>query len=445
MKISVFGTGYVGLVTGTCFAEMGNDVICADVDERKIEKLKSGVSPIYEPSLETLLRENMKDKRLTFSTDLEKAVKDSDLLFIAVGTPSDEDGSADLSHVVEVARTIGRYMNGFKLVINKSTVPVGTAQRVKKAITQTLLERSETIDFEVISNPEFLKEGAAVEDCLKPSRIVIGCETARAKKIMEELYEPFLRNGNPLLSMDLASAEMTKYAANAMLATKISFMNELSLVCEKTGADIEAVRQGIGSDPRIGYAFIYPGLGYGGSCFPKDVKALIHTGRELGLNLEILQSVQNVNLAQRTHFFSKIERSFGSDLKGKRFALWGVSFKPGTDDIRDAPSIDLIQALAAKGATVCAYDPVALEPARELLRMSPHFSQIHFTEHMYDALEKADALIIATEWKPFRKPDLAKMKAHLKAPIIFDGRNLYDPAWMKQQGFQYSCIGRGRS
>ena len=439
MQISVFGTGYVGLVTGTCFAEMGNDVICADISHEKIDKLKTGFCPIYEPGLEELIKSNLKAGRLSFTTDAVQAVKASPIIFIAVGTPSGEDGSADLKHVLQVAESIALHMDGYRTVITKSTVPVGSSSKIKEVITHTLKSRNVSFEFDVISNPEFLKEGTAVEDCLKPSRVIIGCETERARKQMEKLYDPFLRNGHPLFFMDLPSSEMTKYAANAMLATKISFMNELSRVCEKQGVDIEKVRQGIGSDPRIGTQFIYPGIGYGGSCFPKDVKALIQTAKELNEEMHLLQAVEEVNQLQRERFFHRIENHFDRDLKGKKFALWGLSFKPGTDDLREAPSLDLIQWLLQAGAKIHAHDPAAMKAARA------HFGtekNITFNENQYTLLDQADALCILTEWKPFREPNFEKMKSLMKSPVIFDGRNLFDRSDMKEYGFTYFSIGR---
>ena len=392
MKISVFGTGYVGLVTGTCFAEMGNDVICADIDVPKIEKLKKGVSPIYEPGLEELIASNTKDRRLEFTTDLKYTVESSELLFIAVGTPSDQDGSADLRYVLEVAKTIGQTMSTPKVIINKSTVPIGTYSKVKETIAHQLAVRNLKIDFDVVSNPEFLKEGTAVEDCLRPSRVVVGVETPRAKEAMTRLYEPFVRNGHPILFMDPISSEMTKYAANAMLATKISFMNELSRVCEKTGADIAAVRQGIGSDPRIGYSFIYPGLGYGGSCLPKDVKALIKTAELLDEPLSILKAVEAVNQSQRQRFLNKIVSELGTQLHSKRIAVWGLAFKPGTDDIREAPALFLVRELVKLGAEVVAHDPVAIAAARaELGNLN---GKLRMVESNYDAVDGADALSV---------------------------------------------------
>ena len=440
MRISVFGTGYVGLVTGTCFAEMGHEVICADIDAGKIAKLKQGISPIYEAGLDDLIRNNQKEERLSFTTDMAHAVSASEALFIAVGTPSDVNGSADLAYVLKVAATIGQNMQEYRAVITKSTVPVGTGHKVKEVIRSTLQNRNKShIEFDVISNPEFLREGSAVEDCLKPARVVVGCENDRAKALMKRLYEPFLRNGNPLIQMDLISSEMTKYAANAMLATKISFMNELSRLCEKVGADIECIRSGIGTDPRIGYHFIYPGLGYGGSCFPKDVKALIKTAEESGETLSILRAVEDTNHLQRSRFFQKVEKHFNGNLRGKRFGVWGVAFKPGTDDIREAPAVELIEKLLHAGAEVYAFDPVAMHPAKEWFAKE---TGIHFVEHAHQALENVDGLCIATEWKQFREPNFTKMKTAMRSPVIFDGRNLYHPEEMKKQGFTYYSIGR---
>lgn len=439
MKISIFGAGYVGLVTGACFAEMGNDVICADIDQHKISMLNDGKSPIYEPGLEGLIQSNSKDGRLKFTTDLVNAVQDSDVLFIAVGTPSDEDGSADLKHVLQVAETIGQHMPSYRVVVTKSTVPVGTSQKVKELIERTLNTRGVAINFDVVSNPEFLKEGAAIEDCLKPSRVVIGCESDSVRLLMQRLYEPFVRNGHPILVMDIISAELTKYAANAMLATKISFMNELSRLCEEVGGDIEKIRHGIGSDPRIGYEFIYPGLGYGGSCLPKDVRALVHTGNLVDQELKILKAVADVNSHQREYFFSKIHRHFEGKLSGKVFAFWGLSFKPGTDDVREAPALHLLRLLLAQGAKVQAFDPVAERTAKAELGALDGVSYVTSREA---ALEGADALCVVTEWKQFREPDFAKIKKALKQPVIFDGRNLYNPQVLRDAGFDYYSIGR---
>ncbi len=440
MKISVFGTGYVGLVTGTCFAEMGNDVICADIDAKKIERLTQGICPIYEPGLESLIASNLNDRRLSFTVNLEHAIESSDLLFIAVGTPSDEDGSADLRHVLDVAKTIGKTMTSSKIIINKSTVPIGTASRVSEAINQELVGRKLPIDFEVVSNPEFLKEGTAVEDSLRPSRVVIGVTSPHAKETMTRLYDSFVKNGHPILFMDPLSAEMTKYAANAMLATKISFMNELSRVCEKTGADIEAVRQGIGSDPRIGYPFIYPGLGYGGSCLPKDVKALLKTAELLAEPLSILNAVNTVNLSQRERFLKQVLRKLGPNLHTKRIAIWGLAFKPDTDDIREAPALYLVRQLLEAGAEITAHDPVALEAARAAL--GDFQGRLKFVQNNYEAAQGADALCVCTEWKPYREPDFGRLKTLMKTPWIFDGRNIYSRQTLQGLGCYYYALGR---
>jgi UDPglucose 6-dehydrogenase len=439
MKISVFGTGYVGLVSGVCFADMGNDVLCADVDSAKIAKLREGFSPIYEPGLDTLIERNLKAGRLTFTTDLAQAVAASDLIFIAVGTPSAEDGSADLKYVLQVAETIATHMTTAKVVVNKSTVPVGTAQKVKAVIAKKLQERGVKLEFDVVSNPEFLREGAAIDDCLKPSRVVVGCESEKARKVMQRLYDPFLKSGNPLIVMDPFSSEMTKYAANAMLATKISLMNEFSRVCDKVGADIEMVRRGIGSDPRIGPQFIFAGVGYGGSCFPKDVRALIFSGAQSGESMGILQEVENANLLQRKSFFLKLKSAVGGNLKGKHIALWGVAFKPETDDIREAPALDLIRWCLEEGATVCAYDPIAADNARIYFENHKNLS---FKDDQYEVLKGADVLCLLTEWKSFREPDFSRMKTMLKNQLIVDGRNIYSPAEIREAGFKYLSIGR---
>jgi UDPglucose 6-dehydrogenase len=439
MRISVFGTGYVGLVTGVCFAEMGNDVICADVDQNKIDMLNRGESPIYEPGLDDLIENNQKAKRIQFTLDLRHAVTTSETLFIAVGTPSDIDGSADMKYVLQVAETIGREMTSDKIIVNKSTVPVGTARRVKAVIQKELDRRGVKFNFDVVSNPEFLREGCAIEDALKPSRVVVGCETEKAKEAMRRLYEPFLKNGNPLLVMDPLSSEMTKYAANAMLATKISLMNEFSRVCDKVGADIENVRRGIGSDPRIGPHFIFAGVGYGGSCFPKDVRALIHAGAEVEEKMEILQSVERTNLLQRNVFIGRITDELKKETGSVRVAVWGVSFKPGTDDIREAPSLDLIEALLEQGVHVSAFDPVA---APHTIAHFKNSSKLKFCDDQYQTLEGAHALVIVTEWKSFREPNFEKMKSLMKVPRIFDGRNIYNPKDVKLAGFVYRSIGR---
>jgi UDPglucose 6-dehydrogenase len=438
MKITVIGTGYVGLVSGTCLADVGNDVLCLDVDQRKIDSLLKGVIPIFEPGLEDMVKRNVAAGRLKFTTDVVAATAFGKIQFIAVGTPPDEDGSADLKYVVEAARSIGRHMTDVKIVVDKSTVPVGTADMVRKTIAEELEKRGQKIVYSVVSNPEFLKEGAAVEDFMKPDRIVIGAEDERAIQAMRTLYAPFQRNHERIMFMDVRSAELTKYAANAMLATRISFMNELALLAEKLGADIEHVRQGIGSDPRIGYHFLYPGCGYGGSCFPKDVQALQRTGRGNGQELHILAAVEKVNEQQKEVLLGKISQRFGS-LAGRRFALWGLAFKPNTDDMREAPSRVLIEGLWNQGATVSAFDPVAIE---ETKRIYGNDARIQYAETPAAALQGADALAIVTEWKVFRSPDFAAIKSQLKHPVIFDGRNLYDPAVVKSEGIEYFPIGR---
>ena len=439
MKITLIGAGYVGLVTGTCLAEVGNNVLCLDVDPHKIATLKSGGIPIYEPGLEDMVRRNVAAGRLDFTTDIAAAVQFGDIQFIAVGTPPDEDGSADLQYVLDAARNIGRHMNGFKLVVDKSTVPVGTADRVRATIAETLASRGLEVDFCVASNPEFLKEGAAINDFMSPDRIVIGTDSERATQLLRRLYAPFQRNHERLVVMDVRSAELTKYAANAMLATRISFMNELALLAEKLGADIERVRQGIGSDPRIGYHFLYAGCGYGGSCFPKDVQALRRTAQEDGAPLRILDAVEAANEAQKRILVEKLKSRFGAQLDDRRFALWGLAFKPNTDDMREAPSRVIMEALWAMGATVAAYDPAAMPETRRLYGEHPG---LMLAPHPMDALRGADALLIVTEWKAFRSPDFAAMKALLRQPVIFDGRNLYDPAAMRREGFEYFPIGR---
>jgi UDPglucose 6-dehydrogenase len=439
MKVTVVGTGYVGLVTGACLAEMGNDVLCLDVDADKIAILEGGGIPIHEPGLDQIVARNVAADRLRFTTDIEQAVAHGTLQFIAVGTPPDEDGSADLQYVIAAARNIARHMTEFKVVVDKSTVPVGTADKVRSAITQGLAQRGAAIDFAVVSNPEFLKEGAAVDDFMRPDRIIIGTDDERATRIMRDLYAPFQRNHDKLVVMDLRSAELTKYAANAMLATRISFMNELALLAERVGADIEQVRLGIGSDPRIGFGFLYAGCGYGGSCFPKDVKALIHTADEAGRGLQVLRAVESANDAQKRVLIEKIERRFGNDLAGRCFALWGLAFKPNTDDMREAPSRVLIAELLARGAQVQAYDPIAMSEARRVLDASPG---LRFADSAMAALRGADALVIATEWKEFRSPDFPRIQATLKQPVIFDGRNMFAPATVEAAGIEYHAIGR---
>ena len=439
MKITVVGTGYVGLVSGTCLAEVGNDVLCLDVDPEKIRILEEGGIPIYEPGLQEMVRRNVAAGRLHFTTDVERAVRHGTIQFIAVGTPPDEDGSADLQYVLAAARNIGRLMTDYKVVVDKSTVPVGTGARVKAAIADELKKRAVDIPFSVVSNPEFLKEGAAVEDFMRPDRIVVGAEDEQAIHLMRALYAPFQRNHERLIVTDVKSAELTKYAANAMLATRISFMNELANLAEVLGADIEMVRQGIGSDPRIGYHFLYPGCGYGGSCFPKDVKALIKTAQDdAGITLKVLTAVEEANDAQKHVLTGKLKARFG-DLKGRHFALWGLSFKPNTDDMREAPSRELIGDLFAAGATVTAYDPVAMHETQRIFGDEP---RLKYAESPMAALKDADALVIVTEWKEFRSPDFEAIKAALKQPLIFDGRNLYDPKFVRGLGIEYFAVGR---
>jgi UDPglucose 6-dehydrogenase len=451
MKITIIGTGYVGLVTGACLAELGNNVFCLDVDQRKIDILNNGGIPIHEPGLAEVVARNRAAGRLHFSTDVAASVAHGDIQFIAVGTPPDEDGSADLQYVVAAARNIGRHMTGFKVVVDKSTVPVGTADRVSAAIAEELAARSVDAKFSVVSNPEFLKEGAAVEDFMRPDRIVIGCddtpEGRQAHNMMKTLYAPFNRNHERTFWMDVRSAEFTKYAANAMLATRISFMNELANLADRVGADIEAVRHGIGSDPRIGYSFLYAGCGYGGSCFPKDVQALERTARDFGQDLLILRAVEAVNDKQKHVLGKKIVKRFGEDLAGRHFAIWGLAFKPNTDDMREASSRVLIGELIQRGATVAVYDPVAMEEAKRCLTLdfadAPQALQrVRFAESPMDTLNDADALAIVTEWKAFRSPDFEQVKRLLKAPVIFDGRNLFEPSTMSEAGFEYHGIGR---
>lgn len=440
MKITIVGTGYVGLVTGTCFAEVGIDVTCVDVDKAKIEGLKNGIIPIYEPGLEEMVHRNIAKNRLHFSTQLSEVLEGTQVVFIAVGTPPDEDGSADLKYVLGVAREVAQHMNDYLLVVTKSTVPVGTAEKVRKMLKDTLNERGADLPFDVASNPEFLKEGAAVDDFLKPDRIVVGLDSERAEELMKQLYKPFTMNGHPVIFMDIPSAEMTKYAANAMLATKISFMNEIANIAERVGANIESVRVGIGSDERIGYNFIYAGIGYGGSCFPKDVRALVNTARTHGYDAQLISSIEEVNQRQKTVMIRKIVDVYGDDLVGKTFALWGLAFKPKTDDMRDAPSREIMEGLWARGARVQAYDPEAMETAEALYPESGQFQLVGSRE---DALVGADALIIATEWRQFRSPDWELLRARLSEPVIFDGRNIFDPARVRREGFAYYGIGLG--
>lgn len=436
MKITIVGTGYVGLVTGTCFAEVGIDVTCIDIDEKKIEGLKNGVMPIYEPGLEPMVKRNYEAGRLHFSTNIADSLKDSEAAFIAVGTPPGEDGSADLKYVLGVARDIGKHMEGYTVVVTKSTVPVGTAEKVKNAVNEELSKRKGEISFDIASNPEFLKEGAAIQDFLKPDRIVVGVESDQAKKIMERLYKPFLLNGHPTIFMDVPSAEMTKYAANSMLATKISFMNDIANLCEIMGADVNMVRKGIGSDNRIGTKFIYPGVGYGGSCFPKDVKALIKTASENGYDMQVLKAVEEVNEAQKSVLVQKVKKHFGEDLKGMTLAIWGLSFKPKTDDMREAPSIVIINQLLASGAKVKAYDPVAMHEATRDLG-----DTIYYAKDEYDALIDADALLLVTEWPEFRIPNFDVVGKLMKNKVVFDGRNIYDREELKEAGYSYYGIG----
>jgi UDPglucose 6-dehydrogenase len=440
MRVTIFGSGYVGLVTGACLADAGNDVLCVDIDARKIEDLKQGIIPIHEPGLDTLIKANIEADRLKFTTSAKEGVDHGLFQLIAVGTPPDEDGSADLKYVLAVARSIGEHMAEYKVVITKSTVPVGTSDKVCAALLETLSKRAVQVEFDIVSNPEFLKEGAAIEDFMRPDRVVVGTDNPRVTELLRALYEPFTRSRDKLIVMDLRSAELTKYAANAMLATKISFMNELANLAERFGADIEKVRIGIGSDPRIGYHFIYPGLGYGGSCFPKDVQALARSARGVGYTAELLDSVEAVNKRQKETLFNKMSKHYGGDLKGKTVAVWGLAFKPGTDDMREAPSRVLMEKLWAAGAKVRAFDPAAM---KETKRIYGERADLTLCTRARETLEGADALAIITEWKEFRSPDFDFLKKQLKAPVIFDGRNLYDPAMMKRLGFQYYAIGRG--
>lgn len=439
MKVTIYGSGYVGLVTGACLAEVGNEVLCVDIDPRKIEMLNNGEIPIYEPGLEDLVRDNHRAGRLNFTLDVAQGVAHGLFQFIAVGTPPDEDGSADLQHVLAVAESIGRHMSDYRVVVNKSTVPVGTADRVRQTIAGILAERGVEVEFDVVSNPEFLKEGAAIEDFMRPDRIIVGTDNPRTTELLRALYAPFNRNHDRLIAMDIRSAELTKYAANAMLATKISFMNELANIADRLGADIEAVRIGIGSDPRIGYHFIYPGCGYGGSCFPKDVKALERTAHQAGYRAELLAAVENVNNRQKQLLFEKIRRHFAGNLQGRTIALWGLAFKPNTDDMREAPSRTLMESLWQEGARVRAYDPAAMQEARRIYGEHPDLVLCSSPD---EALENADALAVVTEWNIFRSPDFAHIRALLKEPVIFDGRNLYDPKHLAREGFIYYAIGR---
>ncbi len=432
MKIAVIGTGYVGLVTGTCFAETGNEVTCVDIDQRKVDMLNNGQITIYEPGLEKIFLRNLKEERLRFTSDLQSGIEGAQILFLALPTPPGEDGSADLKYVLGVAKELGKIISDYVVVVDKSTVPVGTAEKVTAAIA-----KHAKVEFDVVSNPEFLREGVAVEDFMKPDRVVIGCGTERAKKLMTELYAPFVRSGNPLIFMDVRSAELTKYAANAFLATKITFMNEIAQLCERLNADVDMVRLGIGSDARIGKRFLFPGIGYGGSCFPKDVQALVKSANEVDYDFQILNAVMDVNEKQKLHLMPKIKDHFKGNLQGKHIALWGLAFKPNTDDIREAPALYMIEALLAEGATITAFDPEAMANVKEVVG-----DKIKFAETQYEALEKADALLIATEWNEFRTPDFNKIGQLLNSKVIFDGRNLFDIATMEQLGYHYESIGR---
>ncbi len=431
MKLTIVGSGYVGLVAGTCFADSGNDVICVDVDAAKIKALNSGKIPIYEPGLEEMVHKNVREKRLSFSTDLESAVGQSEVVFIAVGTPEGENGDADVKYVLSAAEQVGKALKRYTIIVDKSTVPVGTADRVREAVSKVTDQ-----PFDVVSNPEFLKEGAAIDDFLKPDRVVIGTNSEHARRIMGELYQPFVRTENPILYMDPHSAELTKYAANAMLATRISFMNDMALLCERVGADVDMVRKGLGADRRIGYPFLFPGVGYGGSCFPKDVKALVATARDFGIEFDLLRAVERTNDAQKRLLLHKAIKHYG-DLSGKHFAVWGLAFKPRTDDMRDAPSLVMIEGLLGKGATLAAHDPVATHVAKR------HFGdRVRYTETPYEALDGADGLFVLTEWNEFRRPDFDRMKKTMKQAVVFDGRNVFDPVRMRERGFVYFGIGR---
>lgn len=437
MKVAIVGTGYVGLVTGTCFAEMGTEVYCVDIDSRKIENLKKGIIPIYEPGLEEMVRRNVQAERLHFTTELKECLNDVEVLFSAVGTPPDEDGSADLKYVLDVARTIGRYMTKYLLVVTKSTVPVGTAQIIKQTIQHELDLRGVDLSFDIASNPEFLKEGTAISDFMSPDRVVVGVESERAEALMSKLYRPFLLNNFRVIYMDVPSAEMTKYAANAMLATRISFMNDIANLCEIIGADVNMVRKGIGTDERIGSRFLYPGCGYGGSCFPKDVKALVRTGVDNGYPMRILQAVEDVNEMQKTILFQKLYKHFKGDLEGKKIALWGLAFKPETDDMREAPSLVLIDKMVEAGCEVTAYDPIAMAEAQRRID-----GKVLYAKDIYDSVVDADALVLVTEWKEFRMPSWNAIKKLMRVPLVIDGRNIYDKSELAENGFTYYCIGR---
>ena len=432
MKITIVGTGYVGLVTGTCFAETGNNVTCVDIDERKVKKLEQGEITIYEPGLEKLFIRNMRENRLHFTTNLAEGVKDALIVILALPTPPGEDGSADLSYVLGVAKELGKLITDYKVIVDKSTVPVGTSEKVHAAIAANC-----KAPFDVVSNPEFLREGVAVDDFMKPDRVVLGTQSERAKKIMSDLYAPFVRQGNPVIFMDERSAELTKYAANSFLATKISFMNEIARLCERFGADVDMVRRGIGSDDRIGKRFLFPGIGYGGSCFPKDVKALVKSSTDVGYEFEILKAVMEVNVKKKLHLMPGIRKYFGNQLKGRHFAIWGLAFKPNTDDIREAPALSIVEALLQEGATVAAFDPEAMKNVKDLMG-----DRISYSENQYDVLKGADALIIATEWNEFRTPDFSMIASNLKNKVIFDGRNLFDLVALRELGFHYESVGR---
>ncbi len=432
MKLSVIGTGYVGLVVGTCFAESGNDVICVDIDENKLKTLAKGESPIYEPGLSDLLKKNIEEQRLTFTSDLALAVNKSLIIFLALPTPQSEDGSADLQHVLKAAKEIGKCMNGYKVIVNKSTVPVGTADKVREIIAQETKH-----EFDVVSNPEFLKEGAAINDFMKPDRIVVGTKSAKALALMQDLYGPFIRTGNPFIVMDERSSELTKYASNSFLATKVSFMNEMANLCDRVGADIDLVRKGMGTDPRIGTQFLFAGIGYGGSCFPKDVSALVNTAASNSYSFDILKSVEHVNARQKTMIVDKLRKHFGGALQGKTFTIWGLSFKPNTDDMREAPSLVIIEALLKEGAKLRVHDPVAMTETKHRIG-----NTVEYFDNNYEALRGADALVVVTEWNEFRRPDFERMKGLMRGAVIFDGRNIYDPARLKEFGFAYYGMGR---
>jgi len=435
MKLAIIGSGYVGLVAGTCFADSGNDVVCVDIDAQKIAALQKGELPIYEPGLDELVKRNTKDGRLGFSTDIKASVQKSEVVFIAVGTPEGETGEADLKYVLAAARQVGESLGRYTVIVDKSTVPVGTADKVREAVAAGAKH-----EFDVVSNPEFLKEGAAIDDFLKPDRVVVGVDSERARKVMAELYAPFVRTENPIIFMDTKSAELTKYAANAMLAARISFMNDIASLCERVGADVELVRKGMGSDKRIGYPFLFPGVGYGGSCFPKDVKALITTARENGLEFDLLRAVERINERQKKLLVQKAVKHFGADMTGKTFAVWGLAFKPRTDDMREAPAVEVVEGLIGKGARVQAHDPVAHHTAKRVFG-----SRVTFCETPYAALEGADALFVVTEWNEFRRPDFDRMKALLRAPVVFDGRNVFDAKSMSDRGFTYYGVGRRKA